>query len=98
MQDFCCVGVGVADTIGKRHCHAQLVLTLLLCRGASIRRCWHSAIVPLAYDAVDTFNSSTVWGASQLAMVNVAMLSLCYLLMVDTPSRAIGMNLDFKGH
>lgn len=30
----------------------------------------------LAYDAFDTFNSSTVWGASQIVMFNAAMFVL----------------------
>lgn len=91
-------GCRCTDTIGKRHCRAQLVPILLLCRRASVCHCWRSVIVPLVYDAIDTLNSSTVWGASQIVMVNATMLSLCYLIMVDTPSRAIGMNLDLKGH
>lgn len=98
MQDYCCIVVGAADTIGQRHCHAQLVPTLLLWWRASVCHCWHSVILPLAYDAIDTFNSSTVWGASQIVIVNATMLSLCYSIMVDTPSWAIRLNPVLKGH
>lgn len=87
-----CWGCCCTDTIGKCHCHAQLVPTLLLCWRV---HCWRSAIVPLAYD---TFNSSTVWGASQINHNNATTLSLCYLIMVDTHSWGIGMNPDLKGH
>lgn len=91
-------GCSCTDTIGKHYCHAQLVPTLLLCRRASVCHCWCSAIVLLVYDSADTFNSSTVWRAGQIVMVNATMLSLCCLIMVDTPSRTIGMNPDLKGH